>query len=112
MLPYIVYIHRVSCIFREVDQLKAFPHCLHTSVFSPLCGLSFFSIALKYKKAFPYYLQTVFFSLVSLFMFVKDTQMKQGFATLLTCKGCLSSVTTYMPFKESGSSKGFPTILH
>jgi hypothetical protein len=41
MLPYIVYIHRVSCLFREVNQLKAFPHCLHTSVFSPLCGLFF-----------------------------------------------------------------------
>jgi hypothetical protein len=44
-------------------------------------------------------------------MFAKATQMKAVFSTLLICKGWLSSVTSFMPFKESGSRKGFPRIF-
>jgi hypothetical protein len=43
-------------------------------------------------------------------MFAKATQMK-GFSTLLTYNRCLSSVCSFMPFKESGNSKGVSTIL-
>jgi hypothetical protein len=52
-----------------------------------------------------------FFSNMSQFMFANATPTKKCMSALLTYKGCLSSVTSFMPFKESGSRKGYLRIL-
>ena len=100
-----------SCVCKELDHTKAFPHSLQTRFLSTVIPFMM-SKDTELSEGFPT-LSTFLgiHSIMYLFMVVKATRISKSFIKLLTCIKLPPSVNSFMDHKWTGTVKTFPMYL-